>query len=121
MRNLLRVSALGVGLVAGLSLHLLFFAESSITFESRESKTQEGKPVYNRIKFISGWNQDIWLMQQSHNGLNVDSTTWDRLAIVVNKRMRPYKAEFYQFKPGEFQFGDPTETAPFHSQLPANW
>jgi hypothetical protein len=94
----------------------LFFSGDPIVFRSLESATEVGDPVFNRIKFIPGWEQDIWLMQQSHAGLGPEFKSWDRLAIVVDKSQKPYQAKFYQFAPGELRLGSHSEAAPFKAR-----
>lgn len=83
---------LGLGIVPG----LIFFSKAPVAFESFESKTASGQPVFNRIRFIAGWKQDIWLMQQSHQGFHNNFGAWDKLAIVVDKTKSPAEAKFYQ-------------------------
>jgi len=101
---------------------LVGFALSSelrdpIVFQSLESKTGNGGPVFNQVKFIPGWNRDIWLMRQTHEGYDRDYTRWDRLAIVVDKTQRPYRAVFYQFRPGaELRLASESEAAPFKAR-----
>ena len=97
-------------------LSSLFFSKNPIIFQSLESKTVWGGLVFNRVKFIPGWNQDIWLMQQSHLGLGVGFEKWDRLAIIMDKSQKPYQAKFYQFAPGNFRLPDGSEAAPFKAR-----
>lgn len=78
----------------------LFFMDSTITFESLESKTDRGHPVFNEVRFIPGTQKDIWLMRQTHKGLDPERNTWDRLAIIVDKSKETSVAEFYQLQPG---------------------
>lgn len=104
-------------LVAGpMSLSGLLFSTDSVVFRSLESALPDGNPVFNRIKFISGWNQDIWLMQQSHSGLSVDFKNWDRLAIIVDKTRKPMRARFFQFVPGELKLPSVSEAAPYKAR-----
>jgi hypothetical protein len=43
------------------------------------------------------------MMQQSHSGMSSPESTWDRLAIVVDKTKSPKVAKFYQLEPGGFK------------------
>lgn len=92
-----------VGSAAALTLvGAAFFAyPSSVTFESQESKTGKEGPVFNEIRFFPGWSEDVWMMRQSHGGLALPRSKWDRLAIVVDKLSGT--ARFYQVEPGELQ------------------
>ena len=71
------LSILGLGLVLGLAL--LSAQDSSVAFQSLESKTETGAPVFNEIKFKAGDGKDIWIMRQSHHGYQSNKLTWDRL------------------------------------------
>ncbi len=62
--------------------------QPSIHFQSSESVTETGAPVFNEIRFYRQAAQDIWIMRQSHNGNTTDHTKWDRLAIVVTKNKK---------------------------------
>ena len=73
---------------------------SEIIIESLESKNVELKPVYNKIKFFPGMNQDIWRMDQSHFGKNPSKEKWERLYIIVDKTKSPNVASYYQLKSG---------------------
>lgn len=75
-----------------------------IQFESLESKTAELKPVFNRIAFQQRGSKDIWLMQQSHQGIQKIHNEWDRIAIIIDKAKNPVVAVFYQMLPGELQW-----------------
>jgi hypothetical protein len=79
----------------------LQLSSEPILFKSLESATKTGSPVFNRVQFIPGWNQDVWMMQQSHQGLGPSFQIWDRLAIVLDKTSKPYQAKFYQLSPGK--------------------
>jgi hypothetical protein len=68
-----------------------------------ESKTLSGRSVYNRILFYEKDEKDIWLMQQSHHGLDKKWNQWDRLAIVVDKSTSPKRAQFFQLPPGKMK------------------
>lgn len=104
-------------IVAGSGYVVLLCDQNSVVFASLESKTEEGQPVFNRVKLISGWQQDVWLMQQSHQGVNVHGAKWDHLAIVVDKTKLPYEASFYQLTPGEWHPADGAlNTVPFKTR-----
>lgn len=74
---------------------------SPILFDSKESKTKDFSTVYNRVSFTPGWSEDVWVMQQSHQGLDHQFKTWDRLMIRVDKTQKPIQAFFYQLKPDQ--------------------
>lgn len=101
-----------IGLLTAL---LLWYVQQPFTFISLESKTVTNGDVYNRIKFIPGVYSDIWLMQQSHQGINLSSDTWDRLAIVVDKTKTKPVATFFQFVGGALVMGTAKENAPFRA------
>lgn len=67
---------------------------SSLTFESLESKTSKGEPVFNQITLKQEASLDIWKMKQSHHGLQ--SEVWDDIEIRVDKRTRPYQVSYHQ-------------------------
>jgi hypothetical protein len=90
--NLLLSSLLFVGCLG---------SADAIKFESAESKTSTNQPVYNSIKLISARQKDIWIMNQSHYGLNPSKEKIDRIAIIVDKSKKPKTAEFYQLPPGD--------------------
>ena len=52
-----------------------------VLFESMESKTKEGKIVFNKISFSQKGKVDIWEMKQSHHGF--PSEKWDTIQIKV--------------------------------------
>jgi len=106
--------ALGLGL--SLLFHL-FIDPNPIAFESLESKTKDGNPVFNRIRFLAGTNIDTWIMQQSHSGLNDDFSIWeDRLAIVVDKSKAPYEAAFYQLSSGDLNIAESLVPVPLKTR-----
>lgn len=74
------------------------FGPAPIRFRSLESVTETGGPVYNEVSFLPGWNQDIWLMGQSHKGVSPDAQKWDRLMIKVDKTTKT--ASFFQIENG---------------------
>ena len=69
-----------------------------LLIESMESKTTEGGAVYNKIQYRPDDTKDIWLMEQSHLGLKAKKHVWDKIAIVVDKSQKPYKAKFFQYE-----------------------
>jgi len=96
-------------LTLGLALFsagLMLFAHSEqiITIESEESKNEKLESVFNQIKWIPGKDQDVWMMNQSHFGVDTPSEKWERLAIVIDKTTTPKTARFYQFKPGPLEW-----------------
>lgn len=70
--------------------------ETTLFFESLESKTATGAAVFNSIELQQQDNKDIWLMKQSHFGAH--SEEWDEVKIVVHKNVRPFKASYHQLK-----------------------
>src|SRR5262245_39911744 len=99
----MKIALFGLGIILG--LFLFDFSGSPVTFRSLESVTETGAPVYNRVRLLPGWSKDVWLMNQSHEGLghqgqSPEYAKWDRLKIVVDKTTTPYKAEFYQLEQG---------------------
>jgi hypothetical protein len=105
---------MGPGIFLGLLLIKLWFSDSTVTFQSLESTTETGLPVFNEIKFLPGSETDIWIMRQSHKGLTSDHGTWDRLAIVVNKSKA--EAKFYQLTSGEMNFSGEAEAQPLKAR-----
>jgi hypothetical protein len=89
---------LGLGFIPGL---LFSSDENSVAFQSLESVTETGAPVFNEIGFYPGKNKDIWIMRQSHHGLAPSESQWDRLSIVVDKTKGT--ASFYQLQSGPIQ------------------
>ena len=77
-------------------LALLGGFDNSVFFESLESKTSEGEAVYNKISLSQNDHQDIWIMKQSHRGINAHK--WDKIKIIVDKTKTPYEASFQQLK-----------------------
>lgn len=85
----------------GVFLGLFYFAvePSAVTFESWESKTDTGAAVFNQIRYLPGLDKDIWLMRQTHQGLQLEKSRWDRLAIVVDKNKG--EATFFELSPSQ--------------------
>ncbi|MCB0394572.1 MAG: hypothetical protein KDD25_08430 [Bdellovibrionales bacterium] len=98
--NLIKLTLLLALSFAGLT----FFAwldHSPIFFESLESKTVKGDPVFNRIQLQTDNGKDVWLMEQSHIGPNPQNLDWDKIAIVVKENRNGGAAEFLQLMPGD--------------------
>ena len=89
---------------------------NSVLFQSLESETETGAPVFNEIAFFRQGNQDIWMMKQSQHGLNLDHSLWDRLAIVVDRDSEPKTAKFYQLAPGELNDLDLSKAVPLKAR-----
>lgn len=87
-------------IITGLLAAGLFYADDEILFQSKESKTLTGEAVYNKIKLVRSQGRDIWLMNQSHEGM--DSKNWDRLAIIVKDN----EATFLQLPPGKLEWSE---------------
>lgn len=87
--------------------------EQEVFIESRESKTVNGDPVFNKIKWFSFKDKDVWMMNQSHHGSTANKDSWDRLAIVVDKTLSPKTARFYQLEPGPLEWKDDLEERSF--------
>ena len=97
-------------LYAGLSFWLQGL--DTLLIESLESKTKTGGDIYNKIKFIQKEKLDIWMMKQSHQGLS-NEEDWDRLAIVVDKSIKPHKARFYQLESGPLMWTGKAKEIPY--------
>lgn len=94
----------GVAAVIAIVAVVLALTDAApVLIQSQESKTGEDRPVFNRISFQPGRDRDVWMMQQSHQGLTGDADLWDRIAIVVQHDARR-TAEFYQLEPGALVF-----------------
>ncbi len=76
---------------------------------SEESKSAKGGKVINRIAFFQEGSKDIWMMHQRDE----KTTEWDRLAIVVDKKVKPHTARFYQFKPGPLEWKENLPQEPY--------
>lgn len=99
-----------------LVIHL--FDHQEVFLESRESKTVNGRPVFNKIKWFQFKDKDVWMMNQSHHGLDNSASpetakSWDRLAIVVDKTHYPKRARFYQLEPGALEWQEDLAEKPF--------
>src|SRR4051812_5088721 len=91
------------GLSISSGLFFVLNSEKSVLFQSLESVTEKGAPVFNQVRLLRKPNQDIWIMRQSHEGVHKDLMSWDRLAIVVDTSKTPKEAKFYQFTKGELE------------------
>lgn len=88
--------------------------DQEVFLESKESKTIEASPVFNKIKWFKFKDKDVWMMNQSHHGSKgLGQNSWDRLAIVVDKTQNPKRAQFYQFEPGPLEWKDGLREVPF--------
>jgi hypothetical protein len=87
-------------------LSFIPFNSSLNIFESEESKALDLRPVYNKILWISTPSRDIWMMNQSHFGMNAHSKQWERLAIIIDKTTSLKTARFYQFTPGPLEWNE---------------
>ncbi|MBY0413930.1 MAG: hypothetical protein K2Q18_07180 [Bdellovibrionales bacterium] len=93
-------------LVGGLSYLKEISYEKEVLIESEESKTLDLTSVYNKIKWISFPDKDVWMMNQSHYGVYAEKGKWERLAIVVNKTKKPMTAKYYQIENGPLEWDD---------------
>lgn len=94
------------GLGGSILLALIIFDDEPILIQSLESMTVKNGPVFNKIYFQSFSDKDIWMMNQSHHGLQASNHKWDRLAIIVDKSKSPKEATFLQLPPGELKWND---------------
>lgn len=83
-----------------------------VFLESWESRTVSGGSVFNKIKWFSFKDKDVWMMNQSHHGSQALKNKWERLAIVVDKTKSPITAKFFQLKPGPLEWADNLEQVP---------
>ncbi len=97
--TLLSFCGLGIGLAC------LWSDERPIRFQSSESRTSEGGPVYNEVSWVREAGRDIWWMRQSHLGpetANHPLKDWDRLAMVIELPAgETPRAVFHQLDPTE--------------------
>lgn len=111
MRSLFKififVATVSVGLL------LVLNDKQEVLIESLESKTQLGDPVFNKIKWFQYKDKDVWMMNQSHFGLQADGKAWDRLAIVIDKTESPARAHFFQLEPGSLEWKENLVRKPF--------
>lgn len=76
------------------------FLKTPLSIQSFESKTLLGGPVFNEIAWFEYQDKDVWMMNQSHFGLNPEPDKKDRIVIVIDKTKIPKTAYFMQIKPG---------------------
>lgn len=93
--SLLVVSVVALGITQSHD----FFAKP-LLIQSLESKTLLGGPVFNEIAWFEYPDKDVWMMNQSHFGLNPPPEKKDRIVIVIDKTKTPKTAYFMQVKPG---------------------
>lgn len=67
---------------------------TEVRFESFESKTASGEVVFNEIQLEQKHDIDLWIMRQSHHG--IESKDWDLIQIRVDKSKRPYQVSYHQ-------------------------
>lgn len=77
------------------------FNNTSIVIQSLESKTTKGHPVFNKISWSSQADKDVWIMNQSHDGLQAPLDKWDKISIVVDKTEKPYVVSYQQYENGK--------------------
>lgn len=95
-------------------LGLIQNEDQEVFLESKESKTIDGSPIYNKIKWFQYKDKDVWMMNQSqHGAYGLDEKSWDRLALVVDKTQAPKRARFYQLEPGPLEWKDGLIERPF--------
>ena len=87
--------------------------DQEILIESSESRTSSNEAVYNKIKWYSFKNKDVWMMNQSHYGINAQNKDWERLAIVIDKTASPKTAKFYQLDPGYLEWKEGLDKRPY--------
>lgn len=88
--------------------------DQEVFLESKESKTVEGSPVFNKIKWFQFKDKDVWMMNQSHHGTKgLGPDSWDRLAIVIDKIQSPRRVRFYQLEPGALEWKEGLAEKPF--------
>lgn len=104
------LSLTGAGLLLGAGALTLSQDTSPILIESRESKTIQGGPVFNRIRKISQNGKTIWMMQQSHDGVNAPPEKWERLAIVLDHKTKT--AEYFQLEHGPLDWNPNAKQEP---------
>ncbi|MGZ3769003.1 MAG: hypothetical protein ACXVCP_06905 [Bdellovibrio sp.] len=105
-----KISLLIMTVIVCLCLMIIFSNSHEIVFESMESKSLNNAAVYNKIKWFNFANKDVWMMNQSHDGLSAQK--WDRLAIVIDKTQTPKLAKFYQLEPGALEWSEGLKEVP---------
>jgi hypothetical protein len=102
LRTISKLSCIAFG-IAILVLTAAVVDGRAVLIQSLESKTAGNQPVFNNIQYRPGRDRDIWMMQQSHQGLEPAPDLWDRIAIVVEHG--PIRqAAFVQLPPGDLSW-----------------
>ncbi len=70
-----------------------------VVFKSTESKVENNKPVFNEVWLEEEGDNDIWMMNQSHHGLDYPKSEWDQVKIIVDKKTKT--TTFHQLKDNE--------------------
>ncbi|HXH31241.1 MAG TPA: hypothetical protein VNJ01_10550 [Bacteriovoracaceae bacterium] len=99
VKKLSSLSLLALFLLGGAALTMTL-PEPEVLIQSLESKTQQGHPVFNRIKFKGSSRADQWFMWQSHDGAKAPAPGWDQIKITVDKSTEPFLVSYQQFKKG---------------------
>jgi hypothetical protein len=102
--KLLAQMTFALGLLLAASLVAFAINSAPVLIQSEESLTAELKPVFNKISLKPGFKKDVWMMNQSHHGLQAADSEWERLAIVVDKSGSESVAKFYQLPAGELKW-----------------
>ncbi|MBN22600.1 MAG: hypothetical protein CL678_15055 [Bdellovibrionaceae bacterium] len=103
MKHLIK-TALIASILAIIFLVILIQDDQEVLIESAESKAPSNGPVYNQIKWFSSKDKDVWMMNQSHYGLNAPKKEWERLAIVIDKTTSPKTAKYFQLGSGKLEW-----------------
>lgn len=99
----LSIASSAVILMIGLALGITqghAFLTKPLLMQSFESKTLMNDPVFNEIAWFEYPDRDVWMMNQSHFGMNPPAEKKDRIVIVIDKMKTPKTAYFMQLKPG---------------------
>ena len=99
--TLIVISLIGA---AVMSMAAFDFLKKPLLIESLESKTNSGAVIHNEIQWFSMGTEDVWMMNQSHDGANLPQNKWDRLAIVINKKSKT--AQFFQLPSGPLEWSE---------------
>lgn len=93
-----KLAALGVAII---TICLLAVSDPRpIVFESRESRTAAGLPVFNRLQWQwQPFSQETWWMQQSHQGSRAPLHLWDNLQIKMLSANGVITARFAELEP----------------------
>lgn len=99
--SLIVAVALALGITQGQA-----FLNTPLLMQSFESKTITGDPVFNEIAWYKFPDKDVWMMNQSHFGVNAPADKKDRIVIVIDKTKNPKTAYFMQVKPGPLEWSE---------------